>query len=65
MNGALDNWYEERQSAWLYRVIALRETDQKTVTLFTDLAQAADGQAKIWAASLKDAPPTFAPSMRA
>ncbi|MBN9619482.1 MAG: N-6 DNA methylase, partial [Actinobacteria bacterium] len=41
-------WREEKQSAWLYRVVAECERGTPRDALFNELAQAADEQAKIW-----------------
>jgi len=45
---ALENWQEEKQSAWLYRVMAEVETDAVKRGLFTALGNAAESQAAIW-----------------
>lgn len=44
----LDNWREEKRSAWLYRVVAQSEAGTPRAALFTELAQEADKQAVIW-----------------
>lgn len=43
------SWYQERESAWLYRAIAEYETDPARRRLFLSLAQAAEAQAEHWA----------------
>ncbi|MSR13329.1 MAG: hypothetical protein EXR86_01960 [Gammaproteobacteria bacterium] len=59
-----DNWHEERQSAWLYRIIAAGEPDPKIADMFRALATAADDQAKLWVAGIAE-PPPFVPGTRA
>ncbi len=44
-----ESWYQERESAWLYRAVAEHETDPTRRRLFLSLAQAAETQAGIWA----------------
>jgi len=64
----IESWHEEKQSAWLYRVVAQVEHDTTKSRLFTQLAEAAEGQALIWErqiAEVKQTLPTFAPSLRA
>ena len=65
---ALENWQEEKQSAWLYRVMAEVETDAVKRDLFTALGSAAESQATIWQKQI--APPSepplrFHPTLRA
>lgn len=60
-----DNWHEERQSAWLYRIIAAGEADPKIADLFNALAAAADHQAGIWASQFVTDVPSFVPETRA
>jgi vacuolar iron transporter family protein len=63
------SWREEKQSAWLYRELAAAEPDARIATLFRALADAADEQAVVWAASAaqagQPAPGEFAPEPRA
>jgi VIT1/CCC1 family predicted Fe2+/Mn2+ transporter len=59
----LDSWYHERESAWLYRVVAATEPDRKRSALFTALAAAAEDQARHWAALAH--PGEFRPRLRA
>ena len=62
----LESWYEEKQSAWLYRELAQCEPDARIAELFRALASAADFQAEKWHAnSAGPAPPKFTPSPRA
>jgi VIT1/CCC1 family predicted Fe2+/Mn2+ transporter len=60
----LDSWHEEKQSAWLYRILAERETNPAIRGLFSELAAAAEEQAGIWQQRLKTVP-VFAPTTRA
>jgi vacuolar iron transporter family protein len=64
MSGA-ESWFEEKQSAWLYRELARCEPDARIAELFRALAAAADFQADKWSASTGGSPPHFAPTMRA
>ena len=48
-----ENWNEEMQSAWLYRVMAAHESDENLVRMFSALADAAESQAQLWAFKLK------------
>lgn len=65
----LESWQEEKQSAYLYRVLARCEPAVELQTLFTKLADAAEAQSKHWekiAADKGVALPTgFEPSLRA
>jgi vacuolar iron transporter family protein len=47
---AASSWYEEKQSAWLYRVLAEVESRPTLSQLFATLAGEADDQAALWAA---------------
>jgi VIT1/CCC1 family predicted Fe2+/Mn2+ transporter len=49
----LDNWNEEKRSAYIYTVIADVEKNKIHKNLFQDLAVMADKQAAIWASQLK------------
>ena len=65
---SIKNWYEEKQSAWLYRVVTQAEPDSRKSALFAELADAAESQALIWEQELdkQGAPrPPFHPSLRA
>ena len=44
----LENWTEEKQSSYLYRIVARRERDPAKVEMFEALSNAADAQAKLW-----------------
>ena len=65
----IENWIEEKQSAWLYRVMAEHESEQSLARMFVALANAAESQALLWQDKLKqagiDLPPSFKPSRRA
>lgn len=64
----IDNWFEERQSAWLYERLAERETDPAKREMFSALAAAARTQAGVWAQSVRAGGaglPPFRPSLRA
>ncbi|HET7921148.1 MAG TPA: VIT1/CCC1 transporter family protein [Gammaproteobacteria bacterium] len=69
MQEQLESWHEEKQSAFLYRVLAQRETGRELKTLFTRLAEAAEAQAGYWeklaAQQAVPLPAQFQPSMRA
>jgi vacuolar iron transporter family protein len=45
---AADSWYHEKESAWLYRVVAAAEPDPARRILFEKLAAAAEDQAARW-----------------
>ena len=45
---AASSWYEEKQSAWLYRVLAEVEPRPTLSNLFKTLASEADAQALLW-----------------
>jgi VIT1/CCC1 family predicted Fe2+/Mn2+ transporter len=65
---AVENWFEEKQSAWLYRQLAAQEPDPHKQKLFTDLAAAAERQALDWERTVGDARqalPEFRPTLRA
>src|SRR5205814_2316624 len=47
--GVIDSWIAEKQSAYLYRVVAGVERAPKRKTMFLHLAEAAEKQAEIWA----------------
>jgi vacuolar iron transporter family protein len=55
------SWFEEKQSAWLYRQAAAIEPDERVRRLFEQLADAAEQQAKIWNSQAE----TFSPGLRA
>src|SRR5215469_14004786 len=64
-----ESWYEEKQSAFLYRVLAGCEPAAEIRTLFLKLADAADSQALHWqkiaAQKGVSLPAEFRPAMRA
>lgn len=65
---SVDGWFEEKQSAWLYRHLADCATDGRKRKLFTALAAAAEHQAATWAelADGEGTPvPAFTPTARA
>lgn len=45
---AFKSWYEEKQSAYLYRLVARKEPQHQYQQLFLELADAAEKQALIW-----------------
>lgn len=65
---ALDNWKEEKRSAWLYRIVSDAEAGTPRQVLFLELARAADTQADLWAVELRKAgkpiPDKFLPDLR-
>lgn len=48
----LENWTEEKRSAWLYRIVSDAESGTPRQVLFLELAQAAEHQADIWAEAM-------------
>ncbi len=66
---AADSWREEKQSAFLYRIVAAAEHGTPREALFAGLADAADKQAEVWAAMAARAgqpvPARYTPSARA
>lgn len=65
----VENWLEEKRSAYLYRVMAAWEPDIGKRALFADLADEADRQANIWEGRMRSEglapPPRFRPGPRA
>lgn len=65
---ALEGWLEEKRSAYLYRNIAQAEAGTPRQDLFTELASAADQQAKLWETQLtkagKPIPSNYEPDLR-
>lgn len=65
---ALENWTEEKRSAWLYRIVSDTESGTPRQVLFLELAQVAEKQAAIWAAELaksgQQPPPAYRPDPR-
>jgi VIT1/CCC1 family predicted Fe2+/Mn2+ transporter len=62
MSNPFDSWYHERESAWLYRVVADAESDPRLQQLFRALADAAEEQALHWAKAAN--PGEFHPHLR-
>jgi len=65
---ALSSWIEEKQAAWLYRIVSDAESGTPRQILFLELAQAAEQQAGIWAETARKLGgelPDFHPSGRA
>jgi len=64
-----ENWTEEKQSAYLYRVVAETESGTPREGLFKELADAADKQAGIWeslaAKHGRSVPSDYTPDVRA
>jgi VIT1/CCC1 family predicted Fe2+/Mn2+ transporter len=63
--GAADSWYHEKESAWLYGVVAAVEPDPRKRDLFVKLAAAAEEQAACWLATRPELKPAFSPALRA
>jgi VIT1/CCC1 family predicted Fe2+/Mn2+ transporter len=70
-SAGVDSWYHEKESAWLYRLVAAAEADPAKSALFLKLAAAAEEQAAKWQlAAQRDSAGTavarrFVPSVRA
>ncbi len=68
MSDPYESWREEKQSSWLYRVVADCERGTPRAALFDELAQAADEQAEIWLKTIRQkgdpAPAPFQPDLR-
>lgn len=65
---ASESWQEEKQSAWLYRVLSTAEADPVKRQLFGKLADAAESQSETWLQLMRQAgqpEPEFRPSRRA
>ena len=65
---ALERWHSEKQSAWLYRVVAELEEDETKSRMFLALAGTAEEQAEILLGDLRKqglSDPVFEPSTRA
>ncbi len=61
-----ENWFHERESAWLYRRVAEHEPDPRKQQLFKSLAEAAERQALRWTAHIDGAATeVFVPTLRA
>jgi len=67
MTEPLSHWWDEKRSAFLYRVMAASEGGTAREALFRDLAAAAEEQAGIWAETVTrdgGALPPFVPDIR-
>jgi VIT1/CCC1 family predicted Fe2+/Mn2+ transporter len=65
---AVAGWYEEKQSAWLYRELADVERPSAAADLFGTLAKEAEDQAELWASKVVAAGgslPVYRPRWRA
>src|ERR1700704_4998301 len=61
-----DNWYHEKESAWLYLQVAAAEPDSRKSRLFLQLARTAEQQAAKWVAASGQSPDRiFIPTVRA
>src|SRR5258707_1050316 len=61
-----DNWYHEKESAWLYLQVAAAEPDPRKSRLFLQLAGTAEQQAAKWVAASGQSPDRiFVPTIRA
>jgi VIT1/CCC1 family predicted Fe2+/Mn2+ transporter len=65
VSDGLDSWYHEKESAWLYRRVADRESDPLKSQLFRKLGEAAEDQARKWESLQPQRRFEFRPSMRA
>ncbi len=65
---AREGWLEEQRSAYLYRILARKESNRVRAEAFATLAQAAEKQSKIWANALREAgaaePAAYEPDLR-
>jgi VIT1/CCC1 family predicted Fe2+/Mn2+ transporter len=62
----VDNWYHEKESAWLYLQVAAAEPDSRKSRLFLQLAATAEQQAAKWVAASGQSPDRiFIPTVRA
>lgn len=52
-NHELESWHEEKQSAYLYRIVSDAESGTPRQILFLELANAAEKQAGLWAQEMK------------
>lgn len=64
-----ESWKEEKQSAFLYRIIAEKEKGSLRETLFLGLAREAERQAEIWTRKMNESsmpiPASYTPGLRA
>jgi VIT1/CCC1 family predicted Fe2+/Mn2+ transporter len=63
--GPAESWYHEKESAWLYGVVAAAEPDPVKRELFVKLAACAEDQATCWLATRPELKPQFTPALRA
>ena len=63
MSNPYESWYHERESAWLYRVVAIADSDATHRQLFEALANSAEEQSQHWAKQANPGP--FRPRLRA
>jgi VIT1/CCC1 family predicted Fe2+/Mn2+ transporter len=62
----LDNWYHEKESAWLYLQVAAAEPDPRKSRLFLQLSATAEHQAAKWVVASGQSPDRiFMPTVRA
>lgn len=68
MENALDSWRDEKQAAYLYRVVAQKEKHPLYREMFRKLETAAQEQADIWGRKIKEGggvvPQKFEPNLR-
>jgi vacuolar iron transporter family protein len=62
---ALNNWREEKRSAYIYRALSRIETNPIHQTLFLELSGLAEKQAGIWEKQLTHVPKEYHPDLRA
>jgi VIT1/CCC1 family predicted Fe2+/Mn2+ transporter len=63
----IDNWNEEKRSAYLYTIVAASEKDENKKRMFLELSGMANKQAGIWETQIKNANlsvPEFKPDWR-
>jgi VIT1/CCC1 family predicted Fe2+/Mn2+ transporter len=65
VTGHADSWYHEKESAWLYGVVAAAEPDAARRALFLKLAAAAEEQAASWRRTDPSISGEFTPALRA
>ncbi len=65
MPGTADSWYHEKESAWLYRLVAAAEPEPSRRALFEKLAAAAEDQAGRWHQLDPRLTTDFSPALRA
>ena len=61
---SMDGAEDELRSAYLYRVVAEEERGTVRASLFKEMAQSAEGQARIWADKSDRPLPVYVPDMR-